>query len=379
MVRRSGGAGWPLRAVLAGQRLFLVRLAVFMLVASAAVASLVLMFPVSAYYGTIDLTESRFDIEIDGLITDQIVAAVDPIAESGSLVTFVTLDPAVVTAGDRVTDHAFVAFTPTPERLDASWFPDATAIAGGDPGTNDWIDVSADVGRTLGVGPGDQVQVPILGSAATFTVRRVLATARFGFRNVAAGPLTEQAATLLEGAEYGATPTALLMRTGATPDEVRSVLAGLPGGAKLQVMSRSEWLAQSLVDPLLSQPVQISATLLGLACLAGLALREGQSLVARRRQPFTVLVALGAPRRRVIGAALVGEGLAVAIGLLGGWWLTEMVAYRYVFAAALPAAFRPALIVALVAAGLLDVVTVGIAASRRLRRQDLYATLTSPA
>ena len=148
---------------------------------------------------------------------------------------------------------------------------------------------------------------------------------------------------------------------------------------KLQVMSRSEWLAQVRTDPLLSQPVQLSATLLGLACLAALALREGQALVVRRRHAFTVLVALGATRRHVIGAALIGEGMAVAIGLVGGWWLTEFVAYRYVFAAALPPAFRPPIVVALVAAWVLYMATVGISASRRLRRQDLYATLTSPA
>lgn len=365
--------------VLAGQRLSLVRLGTFVLIASAAVASLVLMFPVSAYYQTVDLTESRFDIEIDGLITDEVILAADRIAERGTVVAFITLNPAMLTAGDRVAENAFVALTRMPDRLDASWFPDSTEIAGDDPGTNDWIDVSADVARTLGVGPGDEVRVPILGSEATFTVRRVLATARFGFRHVAVGPLTELAATLLGGAEYGTTPTALLMRTRATPDELRSILDRLPGGSKLQVKSRSEWLTQSTVDPLSSEPVQISATLLGLASLAALALREGQALVVRRRHAFTVLVALGASQRRVIGAALVGEGLAVALGLVGGWWLIEMVAYRHVFAAALPLVFRPPLIVALVSAWVLYVVTVGIAASRRLRRHDLYATLTSPA
>lgn len=365
--------------MLAGQRLFLVRLGAFVFVASAAVASLVLMFPVSTYYQTIDLTESRFDIEIDGLISDQVIMAADGIAERGTVVAFVTLNPAVLTAGNRVADNAFVALTRMPDRLDASWFPDSTEVARGDPGTNDWIDVSADVARTLGVGPGEEVRVPILGSGATFKVRRVLATARFGLRHVAAGPLTDTAATLLAGAEYGTTPTALLMRTRATPDEVRSILDGVPGGSKLQVMSRSEWLAQSTVDPLLSEPVQISATLLGLAILTALALREGHELVVRRRHAFTILVALGASQRRVIGAALVGEGLAVAIGLVGGWWLTEMVAYRSVFAAALPLVFRPPLIVALISAWVLYVVTVEIAASRRLRRHDLYATLTSPA
>jgi hypothetical protein len=365
--------------VLAGQRLFLLRLGAFVLVASAAVASLVLMFPVAAYYQTIDLTESRFDVEIDGLITDEVIQAANGLAEPGSAIAFITLNPAVIIAGDRVADHAFVALTRTPDRLDASWFPDSTVVARGEPGTADWIDVSADVARTLGVGPGNQVRVPILGSEATFTVRRVLATARFGFRHLAAGPLSEEAAELLAGAEYGATPTALLMRTIATPDEVRTALSGVPGGSKLQVMSRSDWLAQSAADPLLSGPVQLSATLLGLACLAALALREGQELVVRRRHAFTVLVALGATRRRVIGAALVGEGLAVAIGLVGGWWLTEMVAYRFVFAAALPLVFRPALILALVAAWAMYVATVGIAATSRLRRHDLYATLTSPA
>jgi hypothetical protein len=379
VARPSLGAGWPLRAVLAGQRLWLVRLAAFVLIASAAISSLVLMFPVSAYYQTVDLTESRFDIEVDGLITDDIASAVDALAEPGSLITFVTLNPALIKAGDRTADHAFVALTRTPDRLDASWFPDTTAVAGADPHTSDWIDLSADAARTLGVGPGDEVRVPILGSTAAFTVRRILATARSGFREVAVGPLSGAAQALLAGAEYGATPTVLLMRTHATPDDVRALLDPIPGGSKLQVMTRSEWLAQSETDPLLSRPVQLSATLLGVACLAALALREGQALVVRRRHVFTILVALGATRRHVIGAALVGEGLAVAAGLAAGWWLTEWVAYRYVFAAALPTAFRQPIVISFVAAWIVYVATVGISASRRLRRHDLYATLTSPA
>jgi hypothetical protein len=356
------------------------RLALFALVAGVSVSSLTLMFPVAAYYDAADLSESRFDVEIDGLITGEVRAAVETFAEPDSTIAFVVLNPAIIKMGGRSADPAVVAFTATPERLDLSWFPDSTVVAGDAAvPAGSWIDLSADAARSLGAQPGSVVAVPILGGEASFTVRRVLATARFGFRVVAAGPLTPAVEGLLGKAEFGTTPTALLFQTTAPVADVQAALAAIADGGKLQVKSREMWLAESASDPLLSAPVQLVGTLLGLAILAGLALREGQSLVFRRRHSFTVLVALGAPRSHVIAAALVGEATAVFGGLLAAWFITTMVAYRFVFAAALPRAFALPLAGALAFSGALYLATVAIAAARRLRRHDLYATLTAPA
>jgi hypothetical protein len=338
------------------------------------------MFPVAAYYSTVDLAESRFDIEIDGLISDAVATTVDTFAEPNSAISFVMVNPATIRAGVRAAEPAIVALTRTPDRLDLSWFPDSTVVAGNHaiPGPS-WIDLSADAARALGAEPGSTVALPILGGEATFTVRRVMAIARFGFRFAAVGPLTPEVERLLAGAEFGATPSALLFRATLSASEVEEKLGSVTGAAKLQVKGRTEWLADSATDPTLSAPVQLVATLIGVAILAALALREGQSLVLRRRHAFTVLVALGASRPNVITAALLGESAAVLAGLVGAWSITTMVAYRFVFAAALPRGFHLPLAAALVAAGVLYLATVAIAAARRLGRHDLFATLTAPA
>jgi hypothetical protein len=378
-LHRRGGfrAGWPIRSIAAGQLVSLVRLAVFLVIASSVVASLVLMLPVAAYYQTADFTEARFDLEVDGLITDEAKAALEKLAVAGSTATLVAIDPAALRANGREASPAKVYFSPEPETIDNTWFRDSESLAEGGTAESDWIDLSADAARALGVGPGDSVSVPFLGHDVAFTVRRIMAIARFGIRNVGVGPLSAPMREALASAESGATPGVLFMRSSAGADEVRKAVSGVPGGSKLQVQSRAEWLAQTSVEPTLSEPTRLAATVLGFAALIALALREGTALFDRRRRAFSILVALGATPSRVVTTAVIVEAVPVVAAMLIAWVVTRYLAYGFVFAAALPPAFNGPLVIGLAAAAGAYLATVAASARRHLSRHDLVRALTT--
>jgi hypothetical protein len=378
-LHRSGGvrAGWPIRSIAAGQLVSLARLAVFLVIASSVVASLVLMLPVAAYYQTADFSEARFDLEIDGQITDEAKVTLQSLAVPGSTATLVAIDPAVLRANGREASPAKVYFSLEPETIDNTWFRDSESLTEGETAGSDWIDLSADAARALGVAPGDTVSVPFLGRDVAFTVRRIMAIARFGVRNVGVGPLSPAMREALATAEFGATPGVMFMRSSVGADEVREAVSGVSGGSKLQVQSRAQWLAQTSVEPMLSEPTRLAATLLGVAALFALALREGAALFDRRRRAFSILVALGAMPSRVVTTAVLIESVPVFAAMLVAWIVTRYLAYGFVFAAALPPTFNGPLVVGLVAAAGAYLATVAASALRHLSRHDLVRALTT--
>ena len=317
-------------------------------------------------------------MQIDGLITPELARAVEPLSEPGSQISFTTLDPAVINANGRTAPSASVYFTATPDRLDNTWFPDSAVIDRTDVPGDEWADISAGAARDLGVGPGDQIEVPIIGNTVRLTVRRILAVSRFGFLDLAVAPMSSKVAGALGSAQTGSTPTVLLLRTTHTLEDIRQAVESVAPPGKTQVLARTQWLAQTRLDPFASQPVRAVTTLLGLACLLGLAVREGHSLFRRRHHDLVVLVAIGADRRKLIGTLLLLEAIAVTMALAVAWWLVRQVAFRAAFAPALPPSLDTTLAVALLAGGCAYLVTVGFTTWRRLSRYDIGAALSSP-
>ena len=373
-------AGWPVRQIAAGQFGALARLTAFLTIGSSVIVSLILMLPVSAYYQSADFTEAGFDLEVDGVITPTLEATLRSVATPGSTSTLVPIDPAAIHANGREASPAKVYFSPDPATIDNSWFRDTQVIEEVAPDDRDWIDLSADAARELGVSPGDTVTVPFLGSEVPFRVRRTMAIARFGIRNIGVGPLSTSMTQALAAAEYGATPGVMFLRTDAAVDAgtVRAMLASLPGGGKLQVQSRSTWLEQTRLEPMLAEPVRLAGTVLGLGALVGLALREGQALFERRRRVFATLMAVGATPERIVATATLVESVPVVLAMVTAWVITRQVAYRSVFAAALPPAFDAPLAAGLAMAGIAYLVAIALNASRRLRRHDILVALTTP-
>lgn len=379
--RPDGGfrAGWPIRQVAAGQLASLARLAAFLATGSSVVASLVLMLPVAAYYQTADFTQAGFDLEIDGAITPGVEAALLPLAIPGSATTLIALDPAVLRANGREAAPAKVYISPVPDTIDNSWFRDAETVAGeAATGQQDWIDLSADAARELAVSVGDVVTVPFPGSEVPVKVRRIMAIARFGIRNIGVAPLSPAMRRALANTEGGTTPSVMFLRSDADESAVRAALEPVPGGSKLQVQSRREWIAQTRLDPMLSEPIRLAALVLGLTTLLGLALREGEALFERRRQAFSVLVALGAAPSRVLASALLVESVPVFAAMVLAWVVTRQLAYRTVFAAALPPTFDVPLAISLIATGCAYLIAVALSTSRRLRRHNICLALTTP-
>jgi hypothetical protein len=358
--------GWPVRALGQGQLSPLALTAVVLLVSSSVIGTMVMMLPVAAYYRNADLLMGRYDVQVDALITPDVLAAAEELSEPGSAVAFVTIEPAVVVGRGRRADHVSVFLTRTPERIGQAWFPDDTTLSGPVDVGADWVDISANISRLLGVGPGDEIALEFLGNPVVLSVRRVIAVSRQGFKNVAVGNLGPLMGEALKQAEHGATPTVLVMRTSLSPAEVHGAIDAAADVSDPQVTSRVETLASRPPEALSSQGVQAAVTLLGIGILVALAMREGASVFSHRRRDLTILWALGATLRQSIGALVALESVVVVV--------TFPLAYlsvRWVYDSLLGPSIPPSLLMPLqlgfVVAALGYLLVIGVSARRRLQ------------
>lgn len=368
---------WPVRALGQGQLSSFALTAVVLLLSSTVIGTMVMMLPVAAYYRNADLTLGRYDVQVDALVTPDVFAAAEELAEPGSAVAFVTIEPAIMLGRGREADRVLVFLTPTPERIGQSWFPDDTTLSGPVDVGADWVDISANIARLLGVGPGDEIALEFLGNPVPLTVRRVMAVSRHGFKNVAVGNLGPLMVATLEQAEHGATPTVLVMRTSLSPAEARGAIAAAVEVSDLQVTSRVETLASEPPDSLSSQGVQASVTLLGIGILVALAMREGASIFSHRRRDLTILWALGATPQQAIGALVALESVVVIVT-----FPLAYLAVRWMYDSLLGPSIPPSILLPLqlgfAFAALGYLVVVAASAGRKLRAGLAHQVLTQP-
>lgn len=360
---------------MAGQRGSLFAVSAFSAIAAGTIGSLILFLPVAAFYRTVDFAESHFDIEVDALVTPELRSAVDRIAEPDSTIAFTVLNPATIETDTRVADHALVYFTEDPSRLDDSWFPDSTVLSNTSVAGDGWIDLSAGTARALGVTPGDTVVIPIVGRRVELVVRRVMAIARFGFPNVAVGPVGQAVRDAMNATELGNMPVVLLFRTTSPINDVRAVVEGASPADKTQVLTRLQWLNTVHFEALMSEPVRLGGTILGLLTFGALAIREGRAIFRRRRKDLVIMLALGADRRRLIAAAVTTEALVLVGGLVGGWGLVVFVGFGGLLGPALPPSLNGQLIAWLVGAGLAYLATLAVSLGIQLQRFSVAAAL----
>lgn len=205
-----------------------------------------------------------------------------------------------------------------------SYFPDSARVAGPDPSAGSaWIDLSADLARALGAGPGDVVAMPAPVSAV-YRVRSVYA-ARL--------PSAPFAAIAAAGPTFAAVPGTnderfLEMLVRQSPGEVAEMLAGRFYQDRLDagkvnpptIRSRAELLANA--DERASASLALVAVLAAVALAGGVALAVREVAVFRRRARPTLvlLVRLGADPSALCRRVALAVGIVVATSLgLGGW------------------------------------------------------------
>jgi hypothetical protein len=379
----AGQEGWPLIELAATERFALLRGGLFLFVAAATIASLVLSLPVTSYFRSADYAASRFDYEILGVLAPAQLEALRRIPGTMSVTGFLEFSPAELDANGRSAGTSLL-LTSEPENLPDSWFVDEAVIERS-PATGNWVDVTADVAATLGVHAGDQVTTPLGGHPYAATVRRVLALDHNSFP-AAIGPLTPEARELIPDDPLGASlagstadlVTTTLVRTSASLDQVRSAVSSAPKAESIVVQRRSE-IAEHLAtaDPLSSMPTIVAATALGIAALLGLAIREGAALVRRQRRELAIFVALGASPGRVVEMLIVLEGSVALAASVSAGAVVVLVAYRGLLAPALPPLFVGPLALALGVATVAYVLTLGAATRRALRATKLTELLAA--
>lgn len=378
-------AGWPIRELATIERGSLLRTAAFLTFAAASIATLILALPVARYYRTADYELAHFDYEIVGVLGDTELRELEAIATPNSLIAFNSLSPATLQAGGRSTG-VVLYFTATPDRIGESWFSDQAVIASAAIQGN-WLDITADAAHTLGVQPGDTVSTPLGGGTYQARIRRILALDSDGFA-AAMGPLTAQAAALLpvdpDLKALFPTSTMLatvtLLRSNLSAEQVLQSIKSAPKSDSFVVERRLDVLqALDDQDPLTTLPTVAAVTLLGLLCLLGLAIREGGTLVRRRRVDLAVLAALGATRLQIIRSMMVLELGSLAIAAIVAALLVEHLAYGVLLAPVLPPIFELPLWLGLIVGTASYLVTLAAATAYHLRRSNLVAILASGA
>lgn len=366
----------PLPAIASTRRWILVRSGIYFAAIAAATTSLVATLPTEQFYATAAYSESTFDYEINGVLTDPQLTYLRSVALPGSLVTYVTLAPVEITSHGRSASPAFVYLTDQSGRIGQSWFPDTLVVAASG-GVGPWFDLSAGAANQLGVAPGDTVDVPFLGTSIEGQVRRILAVTAQGSAFAAVGPISTSARTALASIPDGTAPTAATLRSEVARGTLERGLAATAAKADWTIRSRAEALAAATSDPLLEAPVLVVTTLVGLGLLVAVSIREAAHLVGRRTIDLSILLALGATRSQIIASLLLLEGLASGCGLAIAYFLVRDLAYRLVFAPALPPPFVVPIVAGLVAACGAYLATLAVAARRRLRTMEIVPTLSA--
>jgi hypothetical protein len=351
------------------------RTALFFLVAASGVASLVLVLPVGQYYATVDYASGNFDIEVIALLSRSQLEQLKAVPSVARVASFLAIEPATISREGRGVSPAKVYLTDDPGEIANSWFSDSTVISTGTVG-DDWLDVSADVARQLGAGPGDWVSVPFASGEYRAQIRRILAVARDRIPFVAVGPRTPEVTQLLPGDVRDAVTVSLLGISGSQSDVVTR-LRDILDPDRTVVRTRSEALAAADTDPLRDMPILLVITLLGLATLVGLAIREGGLMVARRRIDLSVLAALGASPNRLALSFGAVEAAFVIPALIGAYIVVSRLSFEWLFAAALPPPFRVPLLAALIFGGLCYLGALAAATIWHLSRVRVVEVLTA--
>ena len=366
----------PLPAVASSRAIVLARSAAYFALLSAAVLSLIASLPTQRFYATAAYAQSVFDYQVDGVMGRRELDYLASVAVPDTLVTYITLAPVGLSANGRSVDPAFVELTDQSALIERSWFPasltvEETTVPG------DWLDISAGAARALGVHAGDAIEVPFLDGAIHARVRRVMAVTLHDSAFVATGPVSDSARALLARADDGLSPTVATLRSSASAEAIRAGIGALGGKQDWTVTSRENALAAIPSDPSTSPPVLAVTSLIGVALLIALSIREAAYLVSRRSTDLAILLALGATRRQIVASLAALEGLATAAGLVVSFLLVTRAAYQYLFAPALPPPFEPVLVACLVGLAGAYVITLALASGRRLKTWRIVSELSA--
>lgn len=376
--RRAGSLTFQITfGLLAGSAL---RTALFLVVAVTISASLALLLPVNRYYKTVDYAEGTFDIEVNAILDGATQTAIRRLPGVVAAAAFHQLAPVTFRHGDRQAAPGTFDVALDPEGVTPSWFADSTTLSGPVEVGESWVDISAGVARALGVGAGGWLEIVLGPDVYQAQIRRVMATARDGWLFAAVGPLSGSLEPILARME-GGTEAATHMLIG-TPDAENVVwmLGSLlpPKGGR--VRTRAEAVEEAAGDdPFVTAPIIVAMTGLGLATLAGLAVREGALVVTRRRRELAILLALGVTSTQIATRIALVEAGFVSLALGIAYLLVKDFAFAVVFAAALPPRFVGLLIGAFLIAAGAYLVSVWLATRWNLRRVSVMEVLAAGA
>lgn len=204
---------------------------------------------------------------------------------------------------------------------------DAALRQGRAPTAPDEVAVGAATARALGLGVGDRVRVVFGNGVRDATV---VGTFGYGPPGAATEPLgapTVAVAPALAAEQLGA-PRALRLRVASgregdrVKDAVEAAVAGLPGGAGLEVVDG----ATAARDQREEAGAFFVFLTTGLLVFAGVSLLVAAAtiattftiVVAQRTRQYALLRAVGASRRQVTGTVLVEAGVVGLVGSAAG-------------------------------------------------------------
>jgi hypothetical protein len=257
-----------------------------------------------------------------------------------------------------------------------SYFPDSARIAGPDPAAgSNWVDLSADLARSLGVHIGDSVTMPIPDSArgVEYRVRSIYAARLLGVQNAAIAA-SAPAFAAISGSDEEQFLEILV--SGKSPTEVAQILSEPKYRKLLEQGKTYPPVITSREENLRAADAGSTTSLALVGALAAVALFGGLAFVAREVDVFRrhadptllLLVRLGAnPRALILRLALVAGGV-LAASLTAGSVIGVQLFQQGVLAPCFPPTLLPTLALTGLAMGVAAEVFLALALWRSARR-----------
>jgi hypothetical protein len=352
------------------------RLAAILVVAAGLTLALGMIFPVQFSLDTAGYRASQARTVAPMTATDVDLPAIR--AGLGGARTALVLDYYTeVRAGD-LSMGPVALWALLGDDLDAelTTMPGATRVAGAPRDPDDlgaWIDVSADVARDLGVGPGDAVDIVVGPDApARFTVRGVYAARESGYAGLA---LVPAAAITRHDPSLDMTSTSLV--TTASADDVERLLNESPWKDRMTADNYTLPIEADAVRDRLTYAeghsfvnlaLVLTISAIALATLVAIVVAESAAIMAAFRSRAEILVELGArPRAAFRGAA--GAATGVVIGaMLGGSALATIAYTQGIAGPTLPPDLGPAWLGATALGIAAGTATIAVTSARSARR-----------
>lgn len=353
----------------------LVRLGLVLLVGSSLASILGLLYPVNRELDLGRYEYPSYGYEVQSVYLPSAVPVVSQAMGPGTCLVSVWMTRLRAGASEVGPSQLDVTAPSCPD--DNSRFPARLRIAGSAATTRDWIDINADAARTLGVGPGDSVEVMVAPDLpeVRLSVRKIFAVRATGAAAAAMAPSQAMFAHLPAGAQpgYGLA----LVRTPA--DQFMPRLETGPVKSRLEqakgyppvTTTTSALLRKS--DELSSNSLGLVRTIGALAVLGVLLLSLRELDVFRRRWlPAVQLVHnLGGSAGRLILATSTMAAAVSVIAVSAGLVLAESAFKLGIAASCLPPTLQPWLVRVWAGAALASVAfcaALGLASHRRVRR-----------